>query len=511
MVEQWVWLLPVLPLLAAVWVGVGLLLGWNRGEAGERETALVSSLATGLALAGMLWVDITALLAGAAPGSLRFFPWMETVGYRVMVSVTLDTLGMAMATLAALLAFLTTRFSIHYLHREAGFQRFFALLNLFVAGLLQLLLAGNAVLAFVGWELMGLTSYLLIGYALDRETATRNATRVFVTNRVGDAGFTVGILLSYTWLGGAEWSDLVGGSGLLNSFQLGVLSGGFLLAALVKSAQFPFAAWIGRALEGPTPSSAIFYGSLMIHAGVYLLLRLEHLIAQSPFLLVLLVLLGGCTVLYGVLVGLVQTDVKSGLISATQTQVGIMVLTCGLGRFDLATWHLALHAGWRAYQFLSAPSYMHLLDGPTPPAWGGVQRREGLFAAALARFWLDPWTDLLLTRPTHSLARDVQSLDDRLVNRLLGNGSMERLLFGDAGLLRAEGGGQPSGVGLPGALLAWVATRLQQMEDLILGMGGAGMTRTVAHLGGYLQRIDLLFSEPRYLVLMILFTFFVIL
>lgn len=506
MVEPWVGMSVGLPVLASFWIGVGLLAGWNRGEAGERETALVSSWATGLALGVLLLVDVRALLAGAAPGSIRLFPWMETVGYRVMIGFTLDALGLSLATLAALLAFLTTRFSVHYLHREAGFQRFFALLNLFVAALLLLLIAGNAVLAFVGWELMGLTSYLLIGYALDRETATVNATRVFITNRVGDAGFTTGILFSFIWLGGVEWSDMVSGVALLDSFQLGIVTGGFLLAAMVKSAQFPFAAWIGRALEGPTPSSAIFYGALMVHAGVYLLLRLENLIAHSPFFMVVLCMLGGSTVLYGVLVGLVQTDVKSGLICATQAQVGLMVVMCGLGWFDLAAWYLAFHAGWRAYQFLSAPFYMHLLDGPTPPTWAGLHRRQGLFVAALARFWLDPLTDLLITRPSYSLARDVQSLDDRLVNRLLGSGPMERVLFSETG-----GASAVTGVGLPGRVLERVATRLQRLEDLILGMGGADMSRTVSRLGGYLQRLDHLFSEPRYLVLMILLTFVAIL
>ena len=508
---EWIFLVPLLPGLAAFWIGVGFLGGWNRGESGERGTARIASWGIGLALAVLLIVDAQALLTGSTPGSIRLAPWIETTGYNVMISFTLDRLGLVMGTLAALLGLLTSRFSVHYLHREAGFQRFFALLSLFIAAFLLFVIAGNAVLAFIGWELMGLTSYLLIGYAVQRSEATRNATRILITNRLGDAGFMVAIFLSYTGLGGSEWTDILGGLSLLSSLQLGVLAGGFVLAALVKSAQFPFAAWIGRALEGPTPSSAIFYGALMVHAGVYLLLRLEGLIRHSPFLMVVLCLLGLLTVLYGVLVGLVQTDVKSALICSTQTQVGLMFLACGLGWFEWATWHLAAHASWRAYQFLSAPTYMHFLDAPTPPTWVGLQGRTGLFTAALARFWLDPLTDVLITRPSQALAQDVQSLDDRLVSPLLGSGAMERILFGRCPSCKQAASQGMGGVGLLGGLLAWVANGLQWLEVRILSMGGAGMVRMIVELGVYLLRIDRLFSEPRYLVLMIVLTFAAIL
>ncbi|MEO5363064.1 MAG: hypothetical protein H7838_05510 [Magnetococcus sp. DMHC-8] len=206
-----------------------------------------------------------------------------------------------------------------------------------------------------------------------------------------------------------------------------------------------------------------------------------------------------------------QTDVKSALISGTQTQVGLMFLTCGLGWFELAAWHLAAHAGWRAYQLLSAPAYMHLLDGFTTPVRAGLQRHRGLFAAALARFWLDPLTDLLITRPSQAMARDLQSLDDRLVNRLMGDGAMEQLLFGQSQPMPRSGAPLVTGRGLPGALLEQLAQRVQWVEERILSMGGAGMVETVAGLGSYLLRIDRLLGEPRYLVLMIVLTFVAVL
>ncbi len=502
----------ILPALAALWIGSGAVGGWIKGEESERHTAWVASLATGMALVVILVLDVQAWWHGVVPGSLRVLTWMESVGFRVMISVVADRLSLSFATLAALLGWLTVRFSIHYLHREVGFHRFFAFLSLFIAALLHFILAGNAVMAFVGWELMGLTSYWLIGYALHRVQAGASATRVIMTNRVGDAGFTVAILLGFTWLGGVEWSELVSGSTVLNSWQLGILTAGFVLAALVKSAQFPFVAWIGRALEGPTPSSALFYGALMIHAGVYLLLRLEDLLRQSPFLMTLLIVLGVLTVLYGVLVGLVQTDVKSGLICATQTQVGLMFLACGLGWFEWVAWHMAAHAGWRAYQWLSAPSYMHLMVAPTPATWRGLHRFPALYAAALARFWIDPLTDQLLLRPTHSLAKDLQSLDDRLLNPVMGNGPLDHVVLTLPRSAVQEGqSGVGAGRGWPARLLAFLADLAQWLEERILSVGGEGMVHTVDDLGAHLARIDQLFSEPRYLVLMIILTFVAIL
>jgi NADH:ubiquinone oxidoreductase subunit 5 (subunit L)/multisubunit Na+/H+ antiporter MnhA subunit len=146
-------------------------------------------------------------------------------------------------------------------------------------------MAGNAMLAFIGWELAGLSSYLLIAYAYDRPTATANATRVFVTNRIGDAGFIIAIVLSLFWVGGVEWPDILASSSTLNTLQAGLIITCFLLAALVKSAQVPFAPWIARALEGPTPSSAIFYGALTVHAGLYLVIRLAPLLREIPELM----------------------------------------------------------------------------------------------------------------------------------------------------------------------------------------------------------------------------------
>ena len=186
--------------------------------------------------------------------------------------------------------------------------------------------------------------------------ATGNALFAFVTNRAGDAGFLLALGLAAAWLGGFEWTALSRATeiSVVNDRLLVI---GFVIAALAKSAQLPFSAWITRALEGPTPSSAIFYGAVMVHAGVYLLLRLEPLLVQVPDVMLGLVVAGLLTAIYAWLCGLVQTDVKSALIFGVVFQVALMFVAIGLGWTTLALVHLCLHAGWRIWQFLLAPSW----------------------------------------------------------------------------------------------------------------------------------------------------------
>jgi NADH:ubiquinone oxidoreductase subunit 5 (subunit L)/multisubunit Na+/H+ antiporter MnhA subunit len=362
MLESYVWLLPLGYWLAAGWIGLGQVLGWGQGEAGERSTARVALGAGVLGLLLTLGLGVQAWIEGS-PGQLVLAPWLLSGDYRVSISFRLDPLGLSLGTVTAAIGLLTLRFSVNYLHRERGFQGFFLLLCLFLGAMELIFLGGNLVMVFVGWELAGVSSFLLIAYVYERPAAADNAARVLVTNRIGDAGFLLGIFLAFRWLGGVEWSTLDQSPTLLTPLQADLLALALLLAALVKSAQVPFAPWISRALEGPTPSSAIFYGSLMVHAGVYLLIRLAPVLAQAPALLTLLILVGLATALYGWLTGLVQADVKSALMASTSAQVGLMLVWCGLGWNQLAAWHLGLHAAWRAYQFLQAPAFMQLKIG----------------------------------------------------------------------------------------------------------------------------------------------------
>jgi hypothetical protein len=362
-------------------------------------------------------------------------------------------------------------------------------------------------LVFVGWELMGLASWLLIGYAFDRPTATLNAQRAFLTNRVGDAGLLLAIILSFLWLGGIDWPTLAAGAARLPTLYLSLIALGFVTAALAKSAQVPFTPWIGRALEGPTPSSAIFYGAVMVHAGVFLLARLAPLLGEAQGVLFLVAVLGALTALYGWLVGYVQTDVKSALLCATLAQVGLMFLAVGLGWFELAAWHAALHALWRAWQFLAAPSYMHMLDGPTPPAPAWLARRGWLYTAALQRFWLEPLADRLLTLPTRGLARDLRDIDENVVSGLVGMSEAQR-----AADLLSPYEEVVKGRGLAGGLLAWSADRLDRFERrLVLEGGGGRLGQGLHRLGVWLRFVESLLEQPRYLLVLIMATVVVIL
>ena len=515
------WLIPALPLVASALIGIGYITGRNRGETGERWTSTIATAAAGLSLLLVLALDLLALLNGA-PGQVRFGTWLQSGEYAIRLSLTLDALGLSMATLVALLSLLTLRFSVNYMHREAGYQRFFMVLGLFMSAMLLIVMAGNAVLAFIGWELAGVSSYLLIAYAYDRTTATTNATRAFVTNRIGDAGFLIAIALSLFWVNSVEWPAILGCTVNLEKLNIGLIAAAFLLAALAKSAQIPFSPWITRALEGPTPSSAVFYGALMVHAGVYLVIRLQPLFEQVPVLMMALVLFGGGTALYGFLAGLVQTDVKSALTFSTVSQVGLMLLACGLGWFTFAAWHLAAHACWRAYQFLSAPALMHLMNRPARPVPHWLARKRWLYTASLQRFWLDDLADWLLVRPTRSLAQDSQAFDHQVVNRLVGlPGSAsavsslaqwEEFKQGHAARVVGDSGDVGHGQGVMGQLMEAVATQLHWFEEhLVLKGGDEGIFNLVQRLGNGLMNIESLLNKPRYLILLIVVTFIVVL
>jgi NADH:ubiquinone oxidoreductase subunit 5 (subunit L)/multisubunit Na+/H+ antiporter MnhA subunit len=361
-------LIPGLPLLAAVLIAVLRLSRWNRGDDRERLTARVALLAGFLSLLLVLWADARYLLDGT-PRHVTLLPWLHSGLYSTSISITLDHLSLTFATLIGLITLLVTRFSVNYLHREAGFQRFFMVLCLFTAAMQLIALSGSAILAFVGWELAGVSSYLLIGYNWQSRMATGNAVRAFVTNRVGDAGFLLGMFMAFTLFHSTEWDTMLVPRPLESSLLVGVTALGFSAAAVVKSAQFPFSAWITRALEGPTPSSTVFYGSIMVHAGIFLLLRIHPLLEQAPALQYLLLALGLLTVLYGWLGGLAQSDIKTSLMFSTLAQTGLMLVAISQGWYTLALVHLVLHAIWRAYQFLHSPSFaLHTQWQPAPVA-----------------------------------------------------------------------------------------------------------------------------------------------
>lgn len=492
------------PLGAALILALGQLSGRIAGEHSERFTSRVALAASVLSLSGLL-VAAGLRYQGQLPALLELGTWLRSGDYRIGLNFSFDRLSLSFALLSSLFSLLVLRFSIHYLHREPGFHRFFMILSLFGGAMLLLALAGNAALAFAGWELAGVCSYLLIAYAYDRPTAAANATRAFVTNRIGDAGFVAGIFLAFAWTGSLDWNVFTSPDRHLAPWQAGVTAACFLLAGTAKSAQVPLAPWISRAMEGPTPSSAIFYGAVMVHAGVFLMLRLQPLLEHSPLVMGLMAGIGLLSAAYGFFCGLSQTDVKSALIFSATGQVGLMFLEAGLGFWELALWHLLAHAVLRGYQFLSAPSLMHQVAGhPTRPVPRILAVRPRLYLASLQRLWLEPLGDWLAVRPMQRLARDLYQFDSRYVERFWGI-AIPAARRGAAVSIAA--GPNPEVIrvsGVAGCLTASAARLLYWFEDrLVLRGVGQSLMQAGRRLGAQLNRLENLLNEPRYLVLFI--------
>ncbi|MEI2782888.1 MAG: NADH-quinone oxidoreductase subunit M [Candidatus Competibacter sp.] len=502
MPEWLVGLVAALPLAAALWIGAAILFGRASGEAHERRTGRIALTACGASFAAALALAV-ARIAGSLPDRVVLGRWLTSGDYRVDLVFATDGLSLTLAVLASLLCLFVARFAVNYMHREAGFHRLFMVLSLFAAAMALLVTGGNAVLTFVGWEVAGLCSYLLISFFRDRPVAAGNATRVFVTNRVGDAGFLLGIALSFYWLGGADWETITAGVAGLSSRQAGILAGCFLLAAIAKSAQVPLAPWLARAMEGPTPSSALFYGAVMVHAGVYLVLRLEPLFEQSASAMAAMAAVGLATALYGFVAGLAQTDIKSALIFSTSGQVGLMFLACGLGFWRLALVHLCCHAIFRGYQFLSAPSILYQLQGErTRPVPEWLARRRRVYAAALQRFWLDDLANWSVVGPVQWLARQSNRFDVAVVDRATGLpaptvqalsslAQWEERQLGAGRLLERAPDARDQGQGIVGRVAEWTAGAFHRFEErMVFRAVGQGIVSISHRLGHGLSRVE---------------------
>ncbi|MES2770756.1 MAG: proton-conducting transporter membrane subunit [Pseudomonadota bacterium] len=514
-----VYWLPLLPLCAALLIGLPLLRapGWASTQvAADQAEGRVLAYANGAALLCLLLllaIDWTVWQRGSGVVA-NFATWLEIDGVALNFSFLLDRSSLPFATLIALIGWITLRFSATYLHREVGFRRFFALLNLFLSGMFTVVLAGNLALALVGWELVGLSSWLLIGYAWARPQATHNALFVCLTQRIGDAAFILAIALAVWFAHSLEWQTL-NSETLLHSGESRLFVLSLLIAALIKSAQLPFSPWLTRALDGPTPSSALFYGGLMIHLGVYLVLRLEPLLLRMPEMMNLLLCIGLCTALYAQCCGWVQSNVKAALILSTLTQVGLMFFFCGLGLFTLANVHLCLHAAWRSYQLLLAPSFLQLVRAPTPPrALPWLERKlfqwRWLYTGAGQGFWLEALAHNLLTRPSYAVSHDLRGLDQRVIDPLLGvpyvAPSPEQSQQDSAAHYTPE-----HSHGVAEYLLATLATHCQSLENHLLLRQDGLLKRVLQHLGQNMLIIEDLLEQPRYLLLMVIATFVVIL
>ncbi len=417
-------LAPVWPLVAAIVVTLLLL---PRARPSERVVGGVTTAAAWLSLVSALFG--LALRLGWGPVDYRLGNWYDAAEYSFPLVLLFDGLSAAMSAFIALILLTTVRFSVTYLHNERGFVRFFLLTLFFAAGVQLLVLAGSVELLFIGWEFVGITSVLLVAFFHERAVPVQAALRVLVTYRVCDIGLLIGAVWLHHWLGTTVWVDAFAAMGQHPS-AIGSLAVGLSLvfAAMGKSAQFPVGGWLPRAMEGPTASSAVFYGSLSVHAGVYLLLRAAPLIEQSLAARSVLVVVGLVTAVMAALSSQVSADAKSAVAYATESQVGLMFVECGLGFYNLATVHLIAHATLRYYQFLRTPTalqdalWQQAALGRTEQdeaaaRWEGValRRRRALYRLALERFAVETALDRWITRPIMGLSRALDGLERRFL------------------------------------------------------------------------------------------------
>ena len=350
-----VWLIPVLPFLGALTM---LCIGRRLG----RQFAGVFCSATVLAS----FVLSVAAVAGIASSPNRAFevvyaPWMPA--FNAPWGILLDPLSGVLILIVTGIGFLIHVYSIGYMARENGVPRYFGYLNLFVALMLMLVLANNYLLLFVGWEGVGLSSYLLISFFHDRHFAASAGTKAFLVNRVGDAAFLLGILLLFFQLHTLRFTEVAARA---NSGDPAVLMAAcllLLLGATGKSAQFPLHVWLPDAMEGPTPVSALIHAATMVTAGVYLIARSAPLFRNQLEVSALVAAIGAATALGAALVAVVQNDIKRVLAYSTISQLGFMFLALGVGAYWVAVFHLFTHAFFKALLFLGAGSVIHALGG----------------------------------------------------------------------------------------------------------------------------------------------------
>lgn len=399
--------------LAAVFLlsgGTALLLaglGWFGARRDEEHTANLVYAAFGLTLTLSLVLCGLALFDPSNAHTTVGFTWFHVADYHFELSLVADWVSIPFSALCALLCALIAAFSRRYLHREAGYHRFYFLLALFAFAVQTTVLAGSLDVVFVGWELVGLCSALLIAFFHERRKPVENGLRTFLTYRVCD----VGLLSAVVWVHHTVGTTAFTNHQDLNAFGLMAPSSaryaaliGLLLiwAALGKGGQVPFGGWLPKAMEGPTPSSAIFYGAISVHLAPFLLLRAAPVLEQSVVAQAALVVLGLLSALHGTFAGRAQTDIKSILAFASMTQLGLILIEIGLGFYTVALIHALSHACVRSLQILSSPNVLREyqqrergLGQPVPRTGGHLERlvpknlQPWLYRLALERGYYD--------------------------------------------------------------------------------------------------------------------------
>ena len=363
MFETVVLLIVGLPLLAAIVNGLSLFAG---DRLGYRVVQNVTCGAVILSFIGCLWVA-SQYAADPGPRNVLAWQWFSAGDFKVNVSFLIDSLSLVMMLVVTGFSSLIAVYSRNYMHNDYSFTRYFTCLALFVFAMLVLVMGSNFVLLFLGWEAVGVCSYLLIGHYYDRPSAARAGTKAFLLNRVGDAGFLMGIFLIARTFGTVEYAEVFAKASALDSGTATAISLCLLLGAIGKSAQLPLGTWLARAMEGPTPSRALIHAATMVTAGVYMIARSHAIYDAAPNAMLVVALVGLFTALYGSLVGQTVSDIKGILAYSTTTQLGLMFVACGLGAYTVAVFHLVAHAFLKTFLFLTAPSILHHLHGKADP------------------------------------------------------------------------------------------------------------------------------------------------
>jgi NADH-quinone oxidoreductase subunit L len=355
----------LIPLLvAAPLAGAALLLlgGRRLDRVGHWLGTLAAACSFGFGLA--LFLSMLGRPTDQRAVHLFLFSWIPVNGFQADVAFQLDQLSITFVLLITGVGTLIHLYSVGYMAHDERRRRFFGYLNLFLAAMLLLVLADNYLLLYVGWEGVGLASYLLIGFWQHKPSAATAAKKAFIVNRVGDMGLSIAIMLMFTTFGSFAFGPVFATAGQAGEGRLTAIGLMLLLAACGKSAQVPLQSWLGDAMEGPTPVSALIHAATMVTAGVYLITRSSAIFDLAPNAQTVVVVVGTVTLIFGAIVGCAKDDIKKALAGSTMSQIGYMVLAAGLGPigYVFAIMHLVTHGFFKAGLFLGAGSVMHGMD-----------------------------------------------------------------------------------------------------------------------------------------------------
>jgi NADH-quinone oxidoreductase subunit L len=365
----------VLPLLSALVMGSLHISGSLRGE---RFYALVGTIVPVLSAIVSIFPIYSVLSSGRALDA-HLYEWVSIGDFTIDISLRLDPLSAVMLFIVTFVGSVIHIYAVGYMRGDDGFGRFFSYFNLFLGSMLLLILASNPILMFVGWELVGLSSYLLIGYYYDSEGSIEAANKAFVLNRVGDFGLMSGIALLFvsTQTDRFSFVDIAGGLGSVDSATLALIGGLLFVGAIGKSAQIPLFVWLPDAMAGPTPVSALIHAATMVTAGVYMVARFSFLYEEIPYIGEIIAYTGGVSALLAALFASYQTDIKKILAYSTMSQLGYMFIGAGVGAYSTALFHLFTHAFFKALLFMGAGAVIILFHHRQNIfEMGGVARRR---------------------------------------------------------------------------------------------------------------------------------------